>query len=526
MRSRGWTKISLATKCRILFGVAVLIILSATLYLPWIRMDGLMKSTDVQRALQLARWARLTSNIDVLNEWTTAIEQMERDWTPTIQALGLPNVMPTLYSVDQEAALHDMAPRGFLLESLRRFRLEPHLEYTQKTQEDLDGTFVRLALAVRTPETDANPNALRGIIHVQIPIPTEIRQWNLIVLALAGLSGCFLAILVFYLVTQYLILSPVRELRQVAERVTGGRADARAQINTGDEFEELAQAFNDMLAHLRASHNELETINHSLDVKLGELAESNVSLYEANKLKSEFIANVSHELRTPLGLIINFTELLRDALDDPPEDRTRLTRYADNILRNGRTLLDIINDLLDLAKIEAGRIELHLTDFSLPDVCAALIDFVQPLADKKNIVLVGPLVENLPPVRTDAGKLKQILYNLLSNAVKFTPEGGTIRLTIGLQGERHVQLAVSDTGPGIAADMFDVIFEKFRQIDSSLTREHSGTGLGLAITKELCHVLGGTIEVSSEVGVGSTFKVTLPLEAPEQAQQKLIPLSG
>ena len=168
-------------------------------------------------------------------------------------------------------------------------------------------------MAVRAAETDPVPNQLQGIVDVFMPAQAEHRYWSMIVLALAGACGGFLAILVFYLVTQRLILSPVRRLRSVADQVTAGDTSVRAEIATRDEFEELADAFNDMLVRINQSHEELQNINRSLDVKLGELGEKNVALYESNKLKSEFIASVSHELRTPLGLIINFSELLRDA---------------------------------------------------------------------------------------------------------------------------------------------------------------------------------------------------------------------
>jgi len=521
---RLWPRISLANKCLVLFGAAVLSILGATLYLPWVHMRHLSEEADVQKALMIANAARLVARLDAQDDWGAAELRLARDWPAVERWLRLPTgVIPKLYSAFDEEELKRVAPQGFLLESFRLLKQGPTLTFTQK--EDESGDQLRLALAIRAPETDPRPNVLRGIVHVTLPVEPETRMWSLIVLALAGLSGGFLAMLVFYLVTQYVILSPVRELRGVTEKVTGGDISIRADIRTRDEFEELAGAFNDMLAHLRSSHEELQKINRSLDVKLEELAQANVALYESNRLKSDFIANVSHELRTPLGLIINFAELLRDTLEDPPEDRSRLIRYAHNILSNGRALLEIINDLLDLAKIEAGRIDLHLSAFSMGDVCQALIDFVQPLADKKRIELVGPDCGGLPQVHSDSGKVKQILYNLLSNAIKFTPEGGTIRLSAEPREGGFIRLSVSDTGPGIPPDKLDLIFEKFRQIDSSLTREHSGTGLGLAITKELAHMLGGQIHVESEVDVGSTFVVTLPVRAPERAAPRLVALN-
>jgi len=524
MHKRVLPNISLAAKCRILFGAAVLLILAATLYLPWIQMNSLSETTEVRYAQQFALAARLTADLDA-QDWEPARAQLQRDWPDTARSLNLRVSAPELISVEQEPGLRLLSPGGFLVESFRRFRNEPNLQDLHKFAGDPPERHVRLAMAVRASETDPQPRHLRGLIDVSVPIQHEHRHWSAIVLVLAGLSGGFLAILVFYLVTQRLILSPVRGLRSIAEQVTAGDTNVRAEITTGDELEELADAFNDMLARINRSHEELHKINRSLDVKLGELGEKNVALYESNRLKSEFIANVSHELRTPLGLIINFAELLRDALQDPPQDKSRVLRYAGNILRNGRSLLELINDLLDLAKIEAGKIELHVTEFSPLETCQALIDFVQPLADKKRIELHGPTTDDLPKMHSDGGKVKQILYNLLSNAIKFTPEGGTVRLDLGPHDDASIWISVSDTGPGIPDQQISVIFEKFRQIDSSLTREHSGTGLGLAITKELVSMLGGSITIESEVDHGSTFTVTLPISTPVDAHRTLVPLN-
>jgi signal transduction histidine kinase len=267
-----------------------------------------------------------------------------------------------------------------------------------------------------------------------------------------------------------------------------------------------------MLAHLKAAQDAQRKINRSLDIKLGQLAEANVALYESNRLKSEFLANVTHELRTPLVSIIGFAELLRDAAQTPEVDSKRLGRYSENILTSGRSLLEIINDLLDLAKIEAGKLELHVSEFSIAELCHDLIDFVRPLADKRNQTLDAQVADGLPRFRSDSGKIKQILYNLLSNAVKFTPTGGAIFLTVDRDGDRFVRLIVRDTGPGIAESQRQAIFEKFHQLDSSQTREHAGTGLGLAITKDLVQMLGGTIELESTAGEGASFIVNLPVQ--------------
>jgi signal transduction histidine kinase len=342
---------------------------------------------------------------------------------------------------------------------------------------------------------------------------------------LAGASGAVLAILAFYMIAQRLVLMPVTTLRRVAEQVAWGELAVRAHLTTGDEFQELSEAFDNMLSSLNEAHEEQRKINRSLDVKLGELAEMNVALYESNRLKSEFLANVSHELRTPLVSIIGFAELLRDASEQQEADQKRLGRYSENILSSGRSLLELINDLLDVAKIEAGRFELHVSEFSITELCNDLIDFVRPLADKRQQTLEARLAGDLPRFRSDSGRIKQILFNLLSNAVKFTPTGGRIRLAADRDGAERVRLTVSDTGPGIPPDQRDAIFEKFRQLDSSTTREHTGTGLGLAITKDLVALLGGYIELDSTGGGGATFIVTLPTHSERASPRPPIRLT-
>jgi two-component system, NarL family, sensor histidine kinase BarA len=183
-------------------------------------------------------------------------------------------------------------------------------------------------------------------------------------------------------------------------------------------------------------------------------------------------------------------------------------------MSSGRMLLGIINDLLDLAKIEAGKLELHLASVDMAEMARNLIDFMRPLAEKKSLQLVAVLPENLPKIYSDAGRIQQILYNLLSNAVKFTPEGGLVELKLHMMDDERIAITVRDTGIGIPADKLSEVFEKFRQLDESMTREHSGTGLGLAISKELTGLLGGSVTVSSEVDKGSEFTVILPITIP------------
>jgi signal transduction histidine kinase len=268
-----------------------------------------------------------------------------------------------------------------------------------------------------------------------------------------------------------------------------------------------------MLANLKLSADQLRAVNKSLDIKLGQLSESNVALYEANRLKSEFLANVSHELRTPLNSILGFADLLKDTTIQDAKS----TRYVQNILSSSRNLLDLINDLLDLAKIEAGRMEIRSEPLSLNDLFEGLTSVLKPLSEQKQLVLMINVANDVPIIQTDPGKLQQVLYNFLSNAIKFSPAGSRIDLRAEREpqdngGAGGVRIMVTDRGPGIPLEQHEVIFEKFRQIDASHTRTHSGTGLGLAISKELTTLLGGTIGVDSTPGRGSTFWVVLPLK--------------
>jgi signal transduction histidine kinase len=228
---------------------------------------------------------------------------------------------------------------------------------------------------------------------------------------------------------------------------------------------------------------------------------------------------MSHELRTPLNSIIGFSDVLGSikSLDD------KQRRYVQNIQKSGKMLLDMINDILDLAKIESGKMEIRLTDFRIEHVIGALCDMARPLTERKNIDLEHFIEPALPRLHQDQGKVQQVLNNLLSNAIKFTPEGG--RIIISAKLDPHADcllLSVADTGVGIAEEDRVAIFEKFRQGQSALpagdamTREYSGTGLGLSIVKELCKLLGGEIGLESELGKGSTFTVRLPFVRTER----------
>jgi signal transduction histidine kinase len=231
-------------------------------------------------------------------------------------------------------------------------------------------------------------------------------------------------------------------------------------------------------------------------------------LEAASRHKSEFLANMSHELRTPLNAVIGFSEVLQARMFGPLNDKQ--AEYVDDILHSGRHLLSLINDILDLSKIEAGRVELEPSTFDLAAAIDNALLLVKERAVRRGLRLERALPSELGAIEADERKVKQVLINLLSNAVKFTPEGGTITMR-GTRGPETITLAVQDTGIGIAATDQALIFEEFRQVGNDYTRKEEGTGLGLALARRFVELHGGRLWVESAVGHGSTFTFTIPL---------------
>ncbi|MDR3183731.1 MAG: HAMP domain-containing histidine kinase [Planctomycetaceae bacterium] len=378
---------------------------------------------------------------------------------------------------------------------------------------------------------------LMGVVHIAVPKKSarQTIQKYLAYMLAAAIISIFLSLVAVNIVIRWLVIKPLRSLRTVSDAIARGEINKRADIHTGDEFEMLADAFNRMLHHLGLVQDKLRTANADLENKVNELAHQTVRLHEMNRIKSDFMATMSHELRTPLNSILGFSDVLSSisTLNDKQK------KYVDNINKSGRSLLTMINDILDLAKIESGRMDVQVTQFSITAVVSAQLDMAKPLGDKKNIQLDKSLEETVPPMTQDVSKIQQILNNLLSNAVKFTPEGGRITVSVKLlpavpvspprvpppiagaalerpRNRDFLELKVADTGVGISEEDQKIIFEKFRQgtsmetPDDTLKREHSGSGLGLSIVREICRMLEGDIAVESQLGFGSTFTVHLP----------------
>lgn len=525
-----WRGISLANKCLLLFGGAVVLIVLLALSVPWLRMNALVDEGQLALSRQMVDvWVRL---------------EQERPGFPDAAgrtAEGVEHAGIRALRLTVEEAESRGESNAFIRRALRVFRGDAGRgDLLSAAWSGLEREY-RYARAVRSED-----GTLEGMIVLERRPVEAVRLLaiNTAYLMSAGFVVLGLAVLVFYLITHQIILSPVRALKETAEKVREGDLGIRSEIRTGDEFEELSETFNAMLGELARTQDQLRAINSALDVKLNELAEANSALYEAARLKGEFLANVSHELRTPLNSIIGFAELLRETAQaemEAGDDSTRLAkriRYLENITTASRNLLEMINTLLEMARIEAGKTELTVSPINVHDTCQGLLGLIAPLAERKGLELRLEAAEDLPIVETDVKKLQQIVFNFLSNAVKFTPgtgpDGRPGRVTLraerlpargveGPEAEERVRISVIDTGQGIAPEDQARLFQKFQQLDGGHTREHAGTGLGLAISKELATMLQGEIQLVSEVGRGSMFSVILPLRLNEEraAEQRL-----
>jgi len=516
------TGISLANKSQLLFGAAVVTILGAALAVPWFGTQSIVAESQRETMRQLAdAWYR--------GQLSDGRIGLVGDPPPPYD----PDAdKPVRMSFVHAQRIDPEAEASFPAEALRHFQENPQaMEFMNV--EEIDGKDVyHYARPVRVGDMRliADP-ALRelargdvsegdGLVGVLvIERFSELAGAQLLVMRIyivaVWLFGSLLAILMFYFILTKLILSPVRTLRETAEKIEAGDTSIRAKIHTGDEFEQLSSAFNSMLERMAESQHQLKRINETLDLRIAELAETNFALYESNRLKGEFLASVSHELRTPLNSIIGFSELLEELARSDEHADPKRRRYLDNILGSARSLLEMINDLLEMAKIEAGRIELSIETTNVADLIEGLESLMRPQAERRGVTLETRIGRNLPTVETDPGKLQQILYNFLSNAIKFSPTGETVTVAgerfVRQDQSRGVRIGVIDRGPGIPQDMQETIFEKFRQVDASHTREHQGVGLGLAICRELAEFIGASLSVVSEPGEGASFYVDVPV---------------
>ena len=320
------------------------------------------------------------------------------------------------------------------------------------------------------------------------------------------LASLLLALLLGFVISWSFIL-PVRQAERVLGRIAKGDFSTTVTVDNRDEFGALAARMNNMSAELRRLYEEEREAARQLEALNSQLA-------RASQAKSEFLANMSHELRTPMNAILGFTEMILDDIygEVSPEVRGPIQ----DVRTCGQQLLRLINDVLDLSKIEAGRMELSLTDYSVQEVVETARTSLRSLAEEKGLKFTANVQPDIPLAFGDGKRITQCLTNLVGNALKFTKQGG-VEIGARLEGDMVVY-SVTDTGIGIPGDQLDHIFGEFRQVDSSISREFGGTGLGLSITKTFVELHGGRIWVESEPGRGSTFRFAIPLRVAQATE--------
>ena len=368
-----------------------------------------------------------------------------------------------------------------------------------------------------------------GTAYLGVDLSEMYRRMGLY--AVVGVAVTMLAALFAFALSsrlQGVISRPIVHLTQVAAQVSAGSYELRAEKTGDDELGTLIQQFNDMMDKIRTRDIQLQRAQDELEMRVqvrtralkNEIAErtaverdlvnAKLAAEESNRAKSVFLANMSHELRTPLNAVIGYSELLIE--EAPDFGYEAAVKDLGRINGAARHLLSLINDVLDLSKVEAGRMEAHLEPTPLSQLIAEAAETVAPLAEKNGNRLTVETGADLGLAMVDAIKFRQSLLNLLSNACKFTSNGEVRLLTARYQESDGdwIRCRVEDSGIGIAPESMPKLFQPFSQVDSSATRKYAGTGLGLAISQRFCQMMGGRITVESELGCGSTFIIHVP----------------
>lgn len=329
-----------------------------------------------------------------------------------------------------------------------------------------------------------------------------------------------MVILAVYVLITRLITRPLSEVENAVGQIENGNFEVNLEgIKGNGEIKDLAVKFDIMAEQLRALYGnlegqvelrtaQLESANELLEKQRSQLARVNEELQAENQYKSDFLAIMSHELRTPLTSIIAFTEIWQQANVDRSEDETAAVK---EVKENGQLLLQMVNNILEMARVEAGRNELSVEPFDMMDLIGLVERSIGFLAEQRNISLATVVHQDVPIITADWEKIRRIVENLASNAIKFTRKGGSVSVEVSYHEEtERLSIAVSDTGIGIKEEDLSLIFERFTQSDKSSYRRYGGSGLGLAVVKELVEMHGGTVEVRSVYKQGSTFTVWIP----------------
>lgn len=376
--------------------------------------------------------------------------------------------------------------------------------------------------------TDRSYNTFSALLDKSVRSASLLVTQNFVVL----ISVVMLWAIIFPMIIRSIIL-PIEKLVYATNELAQGNLETQAEVSRMDEIGVLAVSFNRMARALKDKNAALEKTTSELKTSLEirkemqkriveanrDLTAANARLMEADRLKSDFLASMSHELRTPLNAIINFTDQIIEDWDYLEKDKKwagEAKEMLTRVYKSSRHLLSLINDLLDLAKIESGHMGLDLAQTDLREIVAESIASVSSLAKAKGLELKSTAPAQLAQFTLDERRVLQILINLLSNAIKFTETGSvTVKIETPQDYPEGALIKVVDTGVGIPESYLSVIFDRFRQVDGGDSRKHAGTGLGLNLVKELAELHGGSVKVESEVGKGSTFIVHLPFVASE-----------
>jgi signal transduction histidine kinase len=501
---------SLHTKLMAAFGVVTVLFIA-------------MAAFDVHTVIKTTEQARLLDEAHQRVDWSQQIEQvLARQMQFSVLALLSQDEAAIARILRENNRFNELLARLDAVEVAEQHEL---VEQVRVSQDEAMSVVADIANAIRdrtlggvTRELLAHQERLDAQIGARVAklVNAEQRRMGalrdsiasanrelLVTTAVLSVSAVALAWLCGFVISWSVIL-PVREAQSFLDHVATGAFDRRVDVPNRDEFGALAQRMNRM-------SQELQRLDRLKVDAASELAQLNSQLERASRAKSEFLSNMSHELRTPLNAILGFTEMIVDGLyGEVPKE---LEDPLNDVQSNGRHLLRLINDVLDLSKIEAGRMELALADYSVAELIGSVRTSLRSLAEEKGLRFLTDVADDLPMARGDVGRLTQCLMNLTGNALKFTPSG---EVCIGAtrHGDQLVY-RVSDTGIGIPAEEIDNVFAEFRQVDATVTRQFGGTGLGLSISKKFIEMHGGRIWVESRVGVGSTFFFSVPLRVGE-----------
>ena len=469
---------------------------------------GLLLVIGAVSVSELARVTRDAEDLVQLQRKIAAYRQIQHDTTLQLYSVASALLVPDEQTL--ESTLRQLGQFGYDLDRLQ-FVAKNEVEILTQVRADYEsftavvGEVIELIRKGKTAEAHALQTGKAGPIADRLERLTNELVNKAEADMVAGIDesherfaasrrlvigfaiGSVLLALALGYAISWSLIGPVQAMDVRFAELASGDFAKRVDVPNRDELGELAASLNRTSAELGRLYKQVET---------------------ANQHKSEFLANMSHELRTPLNAIIGFSEVLSERMFG--ELNEKQAEYIGDILQSGQHLLSLINDILDLSKIEAGRMELEFSDFDLPSTIEQTVMLVRERAVRRGITLERAIDERLGSIRADERKVKQVLLNLLSNALKFTPEGGKIDVRAAVN-DGVAEISVTDTGVGISPEDQEAVFEEFRQVGSA-SKKVEGTGLGLAISRSFIALHGGKIWVTSQVGTGSTFAFTLPLQ--------------